>query len=87
MLYRILTEDKGNATAVTDIVAYAFGAFTCYSARGMWEGKSKLTLIIEVDTLGRDRLNEVRTVADKIKVLNSQDAVLVQQVETHSFLI
>ena len=87
MLYRILTEDKGNTPAVTDIVAYAFGAFTCYSARGMWEGKNESTLIIEVDTLGRDRLEEVRKVADKIKVLNGQDAVLVQQIRTQSFLI
>ena len=75
MLYRILTEDI-NRRQIEDIVARRFDSFTIYAACGYWNGTKESSLVIEIDTSGAKV--RVRLVAEQIKQLNGQDAVLIQ---------
>lgn len=93
MLYRIITEDCGNTIAVLDKVKKHFQCFTIYNARGFWDEKLELSLIIELDDCGAPEVGDygfkyrVDSVAYAIKNLNNQDSVLVQAIPCNSKLI
>lgn len=78
MLYRILTENK-NKVAVISAIAEHFAGFTVIEAMGYWRGAPEPCLIIEVD--GTEGFAPcVEQVANIIRIINDQDAVLVQAI-------
>lgn len=77
MLYRIFTENK-NKAKVESIVAEHFPGFTIYEADGYWNGMEEKSLVIEIMT---DRpLGRIHDIASAIKLVNKQEAVLVQAI-------
>ena len=87
MIYRILTEDKGN---IAQIVSKHFDAFTIIRAQGYWKGTAENSVVIELDSLGlADMLfsSRVHILATDIKTTNNQDAVLVQKITAESELV
>lgn len=86
MLYRILTEDK-NREGIINIVKKHFDGFTLIPTIGYWEGTKENSLIIEINIpLDRNSFM-ILVVANQIKVLNQQQAVLVQKINMESDLI
>ena len=83
MIYRIYTEKIGRDENVINAVSTSFDGFTLFHATGYWQGKPEATTVIEIET--HDKIS-VRTVADKIRRLNSQQAVLVVEIESKSEL-
>ena len=82
--FRIYTENK-NKEDIQALVSKYFEGFTLYEAKGVWKGKSEPSLVIEV--LGHGSLTGiVREVAEKIKKLNNQEAILVQKIDNHAEL-
>jgi len=82
-LYRICTEDK-NRDKVERIVTGCFPGFTIIEAKGYWEGVREDSLVIELVTEDEERVNIVAT---RIKVVNEQQAVLIQRIECDKWLI
>ena len=85
MFYRIITEDK-NRVRIESWVGIFFDSFTAYPAQGYWKGKRENSLIIEID-VSPDDPKRVSMLADALKYINHQEAVLVQRLEVHSTLI
>ena len=83
-MYRILTERKNVDTIKKMILAPRFNSYTLINATGYWLGISEDSLVIEIDTSEEER---VYATAKDIRELNSQEAVLVQRIESHSELI
>jgi hypothetical protein len=82
-VFRILTEDK-NAEQIMAILN-GFGMdFTLKQALGSWHGKREESLSIELDGITLE--NAVRA-ALAIKVLNEQEAVLLQEIPVTSYLL
>ena len=83
MLYRILTERK-NTKQVEGIVSKYFTGYTILKADGYWKRERENSLIIEIDTNGggNPKTNKVKlnAIADAIKRLNQQQAVLIQAI-------
>jgi hypothetical protein len=78
-LYRILTEDK-NREAVESIVAEYFDGFALSNSIGYWKGNRHTSLIIEVIANDAPHTKErVIVVAQRIRELNGQECVLVQE--------
>jgi hypothetical protein len=77
MLYRIYTADI-NRAATLAVVAKAYDSFTAIEALGYFKGTAEPSLVIELLTEDswRDR-SKVTTLADAIRQLNNQQAVLV----------
>jgi len=86
MIYRILTEDK-NRKLVQDEVSRHFSGYTVYTGIGVWQGGTEKNLTIEIDTLGDDNRLAVYRIAEYIKKVNGQEAVLIQEIESKSKLI
>lgn len=78
MLYRIFTEHK-NLPAIKCIVADWFDGCTMFEAVGYWQGKREKSLCIEI--WGHEDWWAIKAIVSAIKRVNSQDAVLVQQIE------
>lgn len=72
-LYRIFTEHKDNL--ITLGMQYFPNGFTVIQAKGVWNGLSADTTIIEVQTI--DEIAGI-ALANAIKVVNNQKVVLVQ---------
>jgi len=72
-VYRIYTENK-NIKRIKYILNTRFDSYTIYNAVGIWKGKDEKTLVIEI--IGSDML-EVYSVAESVRKINKQDAVLV----------
>ncbi len=83
MLYRILTEEKNEAT-VTTIVARYFDAFTMLRGRGCWKSQCEPCLIVEVET---DKLEQVTSTALEIKRHNEQEKVMIQSFSNTAWLL
>jgi uncharacterized membrane-anchored protein YitT (DUF2179 family) len=83
MLYRILTENK-NENDLNEIVAGFFGGYFSMEGEGRWKGQSESSLVFEVET---DELEQVNNAARAIKEHNGQEAVTVQQIPNHAWLI
>ena len=84
MLYRIFTEDK-NQSGIEGVVSKHFPGFTIYKAEGFWRLQKENTLVIEIITEDTDA--KINRVAQDIKLLNRQEAVLIQKVKNQQWLI
>ena len=83
--YRIVTERK-NVEDVRKLVDVAFDGYTLIEANGQWQGTAEPSLIIEIVASAHDARLVLAT-ALAIKVLNGQQAVLVQTLDVESELI
>lgn len=72
-MYRIYTEDK-NRKGIIACAATLFDGFTALPATGYWKGEKENALILEFDT---EDANKVHALAENIRLLNHQEAVLV----------
>lgn len=86
MLYRILTEDCKRDEVIALLGARNIQAFTLIPSQGYWEGNREDSLTIEIDAPVTFK-SEVYELAREIKTLNSQDAVLVQEIALESVLV
>jgi hypothetical protein len=79
MLYRILTEDK-NRAKIEHETSKLFPGFTIVEATGCWKGSKEKSLIIEIWAGDDVYIGPIiTTLAERIKGLNSQESVLVQE--------
>ncbi len=85
MLYRILTENK-NLDNVKKLAAAHFDGFTIYKAVGYWKGNEEESLVIEIWAQEKDEAM-VRALAEKIKVINSQESVLIQELSGTGYFV
>lgn len=85
MLYRICTENV-NQNKIEKIVSKLFDGFTIVKGTGFWKRQKENSLIVEIVGDESD-LNKVKSIASEIKVINDQDAVLVQRIENNNWLI
>ena len=80
MIFRIYTENK-NLDRVIQLASNRFPGFTLFKATGVWNGVAENSVVIEIVNTGErsDRSVEliVHALAEDIRVLNEQDAVLV----------
>ena len=83
MLYRILTERK-NKEEVAAIMTQHFDGFTLLEGVGYWERRAEPSLIVEVET---DKQETVTRAALAIKQHNAQEAVMIQRIANHAWLI
>jgi hypothetical protein len=75
-MYRILTENK-NADQVKRMLCGLSLDFTVYYGEGTWHGQYENSLMIELDNVTKDLAENA---AKLIKHLNSQEAVLLQEI-------
>jgi hypothetical protein len=85
MMYRIFTENI-NQPEIEKTVNRYFPGFTILKAEGYWKLVKENSLVIEItnDLVNRSTINQL---ASDIKKLNSQEAVLVQELNNNSWLI
>lgn len=83
-LYRLYTENK-NLEGIKKILNRAFESYTLLEGVGVWKGVEEKSLIIEISS--RISQNYFDLVAEDIKELNEQNAVLVTAHEIDSKLI
>ena len=90
MLYRIFTENK-NYDQIKELICQHFDGCTLIKAKGVWQGKSEHSLIIEIDYIKPANVIDVDIKIDQlcyaIKKLNQQNKILVQRIESNSKLI
>lgn len=82
-MYRIYTEDV-NKQGIESILDKLFPGYTVAETDGVWQGKHERSLAIDIET---SDANKVKTASSEIKKLNSQDAVLVEDIASHAELI
>lgn len=86
ILYRIMTEEVNRA----EIIKLADKYFDGYSTsrpdtrEGHWNGQEEKSLLIEVIT---DKKSDVMKLANDIKIMNKQEAVLVEAIPNTAWLI
>ena len=84
MLYRIYTEDKCN---LASIVKKYFDSSTLIKATGYWQGQSEASTIIDIKTdddfTETVIWNPVYLLAEEIKRVNKQQAVMVLRIALH----
>ena len=82
-LYRIYTEKK-SLDKIRNLLNVCFECYTIIEGQGTWKSKREASLIIELLLNGDVNEKRVYAVADSIKVLNKQEAVLItsQEIET-----
>ncbi len=84
MLYRIFTENQ-NEVEIEKIVNKFYPGFTVVKGEGFWRMQKEDSLIIEIVTQDED--TKINTVAQEIKELNKQEAVLVQKIKNKQWYI
>jgi hypothetical protein len=82
-MYRILTERK-NVDRVKAALGHFGFDYTLFDAQGSWHGQIENSMAIEFDGVTWET---VTNVAQLIKTMNKQDAVLIQTFPTTSLLI
>ena len=82
-MYRILTEAK-NVEEVKRVLIRLGLDYTVLRAEGSYLGAQERSLVIELDNARREL---VFTAAKQIKDLNTQDAVLVQEIPVVSEMV
>jgi hypothetical protein len=83
MFYQILTEDTGRDN-ITRILDADFKGYTIIPAVGRWEGIAEPSLCIGIDTNQGD---SVHSDAEKIRLANNQQAVLIEEIPCESELL
>lgn len=74
-MYRILTEDKNVEGIKAALVGFDLD-FTVFRGIGSWHGKEESSLAVELDRISRETAEKV---ARRIKAINDQEAVLLQE--------
>jgi hypothetical protein len=74
-MFRIVTEDKNVEGIQAALVGLALD-FTLFRGVGAWRGKAESTLAVELDRISRAT---AEMIALKIKTMNDQEAVLLQE--------
>ena len=82
-MYRIYTEDT-NRKGILACVSAAFEGFTVIPAQGYWKGERENSLVLEFET---EDAGAVYALAESIRTLNHQEAVLVTYTPSTSKLI
>lgn len=82
-MYRILTEDI-NRSAILGLLSEDKLSATVYPVTGLWHGKTENSIAIELASVP---YQTVKGLARKIKKLNSQEAVLIQTIQTEDRLV
>ena len=82
-MFRILTEEKNVKQVKATLTGLGLD-FTLYRARGSWRGQEERSLAIELDNVTRKRAEDA---AKLIKVMNNQEAVLLQEIPVGSQLL
>lgn len=80
-IYRIHTEDK-NKEEILEECTNMVASFACYSVTGYWKGEEEQGITLEFvlhDTVHNDAL--IRCLAESIKHMNKQEAVLLTKTE------
>jgi hypothetical protein len=85
-LYRICTENINRDKIELLLKSYVDG-FTIIEGTGYWQGQREASLIVEIAGEQSYLHTVVRQVAKGIKLMNKQEAVLVQSFEGESELI
>lgn len=83
-LYRLFTENK-NRAELEKLVSEHFSGFTLYNATGYWHKQKEKSLIIEI--VADDVDANITTLAEAIKVINKQEAVLIQTIQNNQWLV
>lgn len=83
MLYQIFTEDTGREN-ITRILDRDFQGYTLIPANGRWQGIPEPSLIAEIETTDA---SAVKRDAELIRKANRQQAVLVEEIPSHSELV
>ena len=86
MLYRIFTENKNRPGIESIVNEYALG-YTIMTGVGYWQGQREKSLIIEVDGATANTINSIRHIAQRIKDLNGQQSVMIQQLDTSTSFV
>lgn len=84
MLYRIFTENK-NQNQIEQIINKYFEGFTIVKGDGFWRAQKENSLIIEIVT--EEPKDKINSIAKEIKVVNGQDAVLVQRIKNNQWYV
>jgi hypothetical protein len=87
MIYRIVTEDKGNDELISLLVLPHFEGFSISKQTGYYKGHKEASLVIEIDTLADDNAIGVYRLAESIKITLNQECVLVQRIQSISELV
>lgn len=74
-MYRILTEEKNVEQLKATLVGLGLD-FTLFNAQGSWQGMKESSIAIELDNIPRHRAEHAARI---IKLMNNQDAVLLQE--------
>jgi hypothetical protein len=83
-MYRIITEDKNEQETKTILDTYAPNGYTVTKSFGTWKGLTEPSLVIDFVGL---KSHIVYAIAERIKAVNNQDAVLVIEFPTrHKFI-
>ena len=86
-LFRILTESgRDNDEHIRRIVGQMFDAYTLIYARGTYQGTEELSAIVEINTAEHNR-HLVYAAAEKIRLANKQQEVLVQELAVDTAII
>jgi len=83
-MIRILTEDVNRPNIEGALQSASIDTYTLIEATGSWKGVKEKSLIIELDGITRFR---AECIAERIRVANRQEAVLVQEFTTTSTLV
>lgn len=83
VVYRLYTEDKPN---VRELVSRYFDGATILFARGLWQGQTEDSVVIEIVALKSD-LQKVVHLAGDIREVNQQTAVFMTYQTVKSLLI
>ena len=92
MIIKISTERK-RTKWLCSLISEFFNGFTVYKTVGYWRGKREKSIVFEIDTAGFDNTQRllldmnIKMICRKICGLNRQDAVLVQKVESTSYML
>jgi hypothetical protein len=78
-MYRILTENK-NLDQILPLIQDG----TVYSAIGLWHGVKEKSLVIEITG---EPLRVIESIAREIKVINNQEAVMIQEIPDQTELV
>ena len=82
-MFRILTENKNVDQVKMELVRLGLD-YTVYRAEGTWQGQQEDSLMIELDNITKE---SAENAARLIKQLNSQEAVLLQEIPVVSQFI
>lgn len=85
ILYRICTEDIAR-TFIEDSVSARFPGYTIITSIGYWHGRREYGLVVEILGENHHRL-AIHDIAHNIKLVNKQESILVQEIQTDSVFL